>query len=142
VIRGGTVLFGEKDGRLVSIDLPSNDWTSANAWLRKHTALDAHVLADPGHAWRYGSSARVAAERDVFHEDVKDAALAMYDRDVALRVVERRAQTGDLTSMTAPDLRALANAHDLDYLVTDEVLDLPVVYQNAGFRVYALNPES
>ena len=139
--RGGAVLFGEKDGRVVTIDLPADDWTAAMSWLRDNTPSDAHVLADPGHAWRYGSSVRVGAERDVFHEDVKDAAIAMYDRDVAMRVVERRELTSGLSDKSVTELRALARDHELDFLVSDEPLDLPVVFENATFRVYALSPE-
>ena len=141
VARGGAVLFGEKDGRLVSIDLPSGDWMEAMTWLRSQR-VDIHVLADPEHAWRYESSMRVAAERDVFHEDVKDAALAMYDRDVALRVVERRALTSDFPSRPLAELRSLARAYGLDYLVSDERYDLPVMYENATFRIYRLGPEA
>ena len=59
-------------------------------WLARQPA-DVHVLADPGHAWKYGTSVRVAAERDVLLEEVKDSALAIYSRDVAVRVVERAA---------------------------------------------------
>lgn len=138
VARGLTVVVVEKDARLFTIDLPRDDWTAAMAWLRAQP-LDVHVLADPGHAWRYGSSVRVTAERDLFHEDVKDAALAMYDRDVAARVVERRALTGDLASKSAAELVTLARAHDLDYLVTDQRYDLPLAYENATFRIYALS---
>jgi hypothetical protein len=138
--RGGAVLFGEKDGRLITIDLPPNDWTGAMTWLRQQP-VDAHVLADPGHAWRYGSSVRVAAERDVFHEDVKDAALAMYDRDVAARVVERRGLTQAFPDASPETLRALGHAFDLDYLVTERHLDMPVAYENATFRIYSLRRE-
>ncbi|MEX2273251.1 MAG: hypothetical protein WD690_17400 [Vicinamibacterales bacterium] len=137
LVRGGVVLFGEKDGRLVSIDLPADDWTDAMGWLR-HQPVDVHVLADPGQAFRYGSSVRVGAERDVFHEDVKDAALAMYDRAIAVRVVERRALTHDFGSKPLAELLSLARSFDLDYLVTEERLDLPVAYQNDTFRIYVL----
>jgi len=137
VARGATIVFVEKDARLVTIDLPRTDWTEAMAWLRAQP-VDVHVLADPGHAWRYESSVRVAAERDVFHEDVKDAALAMYDRGVAMRVVERRALTSDFAAKSVPELLGLARAFDLDYLVTDQRLDLPIAYENATFRVYRL----
>ena len=136
--RGGAVLFGDKEGRLVAIDLPSGDWMDAMAWLRSRPDR-AHVLADPEHAWRYESSVRVAAERDVFHEDVKDAAIAMYDRDVALRVVERRALTSDFPLRPVAELQSLARTYGLDYLVSDERYDLPVVYENATFRIYALS---
>ena len=138
--RGLTVIVVEKDTQLVTIDMPQDDWTDAMAWLRAQP-VDVHVLADPGHAWRYGSSVRVVAERDLFHEDVKDAALAMYDRDVAVRVVERRALTNDFASKSAAELMTLGRAHDLDYLVTDQRYDLPLAYENATFRIYALSAE-
>lgn len=135
--RGATIVLVEKDSRLVTIDLPRTDWTEAMAWLRAQP-VGVHVLADPGHAWRYESSVRVAAERDVFHEDVKDAALAMYDRDVAMRVVERRTLTSDFASKPVAELVSLARTFELDYLVTDQRLDLPLVYENATFRIYRL----
>lgn len=137
VVRGASVVIGEKDGRLMSVDLPAGDWTNAMLWLRAQPA-GVHVLADPDHAWMYGSSVRVAAERDVFHEDIKDAALAMYDRDVAMRVVERRALAGGLGDKGVDELRALAARYQLDYLVSDQQLSLPVAYENATFRIYRL----
>ena len=69
-------------------------------WIRAQP-IDAHVLADPGHAWKYGTSVRVAAERDVFLEEVKDSAVAIYSRDVAIRVPERMRAVGDFDQMTA-----------------------------------------
>ena len=137
VARGMAVVLVEKDGRLASINLPRDDWDDTMRWLRTQP-VDVHVLADPGHAWKYDAAVRVAAERDNFHEDVKDAALAMYDRDVAMRVVERRALTDGFETKTASELVALARAYDLDYLVTDQHYDLPLAYANATFRVYQL----
>ena len=135
--RGLTVVIAEAEGRLLQVNLPANEWHDAMRWLRAQRT-DAHVLADPGHAWRYDSSVRVAAERDVFHEDVKDAALAMYDRDVAVRVVERRALTNDFASKSVAELLTLAQAWDLDFVVTDQRLELPLAYENLRFRVYEL----
>jgi hypothetical protein len=112
-------------------------WVDAMRWLRQQP-LGAHVLADPGHAWKYGTSVRVSAERDVLLEEVKDAALAMYSRDVAVRVVERTRAIGDFNSLTADRARALARTYDLDYLVTTSELPLPQAYRNAEFRIYAL----
>jgi hypothetical protein len=76
----------------------------------------------------------------VLLEDVKDSAIAMYNRDLALRVVERRAALGDFTTLTAAGARTLAARYDLTYLVTESTLDLPEVYRNAQFRIYALKP--
>ena len=86
-------------------------------WL-KQQPLDTHVLADPGHAWKYGTSVRVAAERDVFLEETKDSALAIYSRDVAMRVTERSRAIGDFATLSAERGLELARRYDLDYLVT------------------------
>src|ERR1041384_4944104 len=107
--------------------------------------IDIHVLADPGHAFKYGVSVRVAAGRDVLLEDDKDAAVAMYSRAIAQRVVDRRRALADFPALTAARARALAAQYDLDYLVPETTLPLPEVYRNAQFRIYALKrggPES
>ena len=106
-------------------------------WLRAQP-LGVHVLADPGHAWRYGSSVRIAAARDVFLEEVKDAAVGMYSRDVAMRVLTRTRAIDDFTALTPSRARALAREYDIDYLVTEATLDLPVAYANEKFRIYRL----
>jgi hypothetical protein len=98
------------------------------------------VLADPGHAWKYGASVRVSAGRDVLLEDVKDSAIAIYSRDVAMRYLERTAAIGDFGQLNPQTARALAAKYDLDYLVAESDLDLPVVYRNSQFRIYALGP--
>ena len=106
-------------------------------WL-SHRPVTAHVLADPGHAWKYGTSVRVSAARDVFLEEVKDSAIAIYSRDVALRVVERTTAIGDFPALTADRVRELATRYSLDYLVTEASLSLPVAYKNQRFSIYSL----
>jgi hypothetical protein len=106
-------------------------------WIAR-TPPDTHVLADPGHAWKYGSSVRVTGERDVYLEEVKDLALALYSRDVALEALRRIADVRDFDAFTPGQLRTLAARYDLDYLVVDRDVELPVVYRNQQFRVYAL----
>lgn len=136
--RGAWVTFVEHPGRLVAqIGLPRDDWQDAMAWLSR-TPPGTHVFADPSHAWRHGTSVRVSAGRDVLLEEVKDTAMAMYSRRVALRVAERIGAIGDFGSITPDAVRALAARFDLDYLVTDRALDLPAVYRNARFIVYRL----
>jgi len=124
---------------LFQVSVPPSEWTDAMTWIARQP-LDAHVLADPGHAFKYGVSVRVAAGHDVLLEDDKDAAIAMYSRAIARRVVERRRALADFPSLTAPGARALAERYDLHYLVTEAVLPLPEVYRNAQFRIYALKP--
>jgi hypothetical protein len=109
------------------------------AWLRRQP-LGTHVLADPSHAWRQATSVRVAAGRDVYLEEVKDTAMAMYSRRVAMRVAERIGALGDFGALTPASARALAARFDLDVLVTEATLDLPVAYRNTRFSIYRLRP--
>jgi hypothetical protein len=106
-------------------------------WISK-TPADTHVLADPGHAWKYGSSVRAAGERDVYLEEVKDLALALYSRDVAVEALRRISDARGFDSLTPEQLRALAARYDLDVLVSDRDVALPVVYRNGQFHVYSL----
>jgi hypothetical protein len=140
VSRGAYIMLVERPDRaLFSMHLAESPWEDAMRWLSRQ-AIGTHVLADPGHSWKYGTSVRVSATRDVFLEDVKDSAIAIYSRDVAQRVVERAAAIADFTAMTADRARELAMKYDLNYLVTEGRLDLPVAYENSQFRIYALKP--
>jgi hypothetical protein len=137
--RGTYILRFERVVRpLVALSLPDTPWEQAMAWIRTQPA-NAHVLADPGHAWRYGTSVRVSGQRDVFLEEVKDAAIAIYSHDVAARVVERSAALGDFSTLTAERARALASEYHLDFLVTEATLPLPLAYSNRQFHVYRLS---
>lgn len=138
--RGFYVLRVERDRALVDLDLPDTAWQQVGDWASTHTAIDALFLADPGHAWKYGVSFRVAADRDVFVESVKDTAVATYSRAIAAEVGTRLRAIDDFATLTADGAVRLADRHDLDYLVIDRPLDLPLVYENAQFRVYALDP--
>jgi hypothetical protein len=124
---------------LFQLALPESPWLDAMRWIAQQP-LDAFVLADPGHAFKYGASVRVAAERDVLLEDDKDSSMALYSRDIAVRVVERRKALDGFESLTVDRVRALASRYGLTLLVTDTALDLPEVYRNARFRIYALKP--
>ena len=136
--RGAWVLWAEHPGRLAAqITLPRDDWQDAMSWLSR-TPINAHILADPGHAWRYGTSVRVAAGRDVYLEEVKDTAMSMYSRRVATRVAGRIGALGDFGALTPDRARALAEQFALDYLVIDRALDLPLAYRNARFSIYRL----
>lgn len=136
--RGAYVMLVERPERaLFAVRLDASPWHDAMAWVRRQP-LDTHVLADPGHAWKYGTSVRVSAGRDVFLEDVKDSAIAIYSRDVAVRYLERASAIGDFGALTPGRARDLAAAYDIDYLVSEAEIDLPVAYRNDRFRVYAL----
>jgi hypothetical protein len=136
--RGVFVWRAEHAGNpLVRIALPQDNWTDAMAWISRAPA-DRHVLADPGHAWKYGSSVRVAGEHDVYLEEVKDLALALYSRDVAIEALQRIRDSHGFDGLTPHQLRSLAERYDLDYLVVDRDVDLPLAYRNAQFRIYEL----
>ena len=141
-VRGAYVMLVERAERpLFAVTTGDNDWEDAMRWLARQP-LDVHVLADPGHAWKFATSVRVAAGRDVFLEEVKDSALAIYSREVAARVVERTRAIGDFAALDAARVQALARQYDLDYLVSEAELPLPVVYRNNRFRVYSISARS
>jgi hypothetical protein len=138
--RGAWVTWVEHPGRpVLQADIPNDDWQDAMNWLR-HQAPSTHVLAHPSHAWLYPTSVRVAAGRDVYLEEMKDAAMAMYSRRVAMRVAERSLAIGDFDALTPASARALAVRFGLDVLVTEHTLDLPLAYRNARFSIYRLRP--
>jgi hypothetical protein len=138
--RGLYVLLVEHPGRpLVERNLHADSWTDAMNWIRT-TPMGTHVIADPGHAWRFGTSVRVSGERDVYLEEVKDAAVALYSRDVAVRVVERTAAIGDFSALTSAGVQDLARRYELDLFVSERSFDLPVAYENERFTVYRLQP--
>ena len=122
---------------IVRVGFPPDNWTDVMTWIAQ-TPANTHVLADSGHAWKYGSSVRVVGERDVYVEEVKDLALALYSRTVATEAMRRLEDIRDFDSFTPDQLRALAARYDLDYLVVERDVDLPMVYRNEQFRVYSL----
>jgi hypothetical protein len=136
--RGLYVGFVEHPERpILAISTPFSPWEDAMHWVARQPS-DRHVFADPGHGWKYGTSERVTGKHDVLLEEVKDSAIAIYSRAVAARVVERTNAIGDFTTMTADRALALAREYDLDVLVTEADLPLPVLYRNAQFRIYRL----
>jgi hypothetical protein len=138
VARGAYILQVERAERsLFAFAIPPSPWKDAMDWLAR-APQDAHVLADPGHAWKYGTSVRVAAGRDVFHEEVKDTAVAIYSRDVAVRVTQRSRALGAFDQLTSNWARQLATEYELDYLVTTAALSLPIAHKAAPFTIYRL----
>jgi hypothetical protein len=127
------------DRGLVSLDIPATEWVDVMQWLRAQPP-GWNILADPAHAWKYGLSVRVAAERDTVLEAIKDSALALYDRDIAMRVSERSEALRDFDDMSGADFRALAVKYDVHAVVlaNPRTVDLPVLYRNSGFTIYGL----
>jgi hypothetical protein len=139
--RGVYQLTAGDGGRdLVRLDYPTSSWMEAMRWLATQPP-DWHVLADPGHAWKYGVSARLAARKDTVLESGKDSALAMYDRGIAMRVAERTAALGAYPDMTTDQLRQLDARYDLDVAIVEAALarhPFPELFRNGQFVVYDL----
>jgi hypothetical protein len=136
--RGAYIMLVERPERaLFAVHTAESPWEDAMRWVARQPA-QVHVLADPGHAWKHGTSVRASGAHDVFLEEVKDSALAIYSREVASRVVERIGAVGDFGTLTADRAHDLARRYDLDYLVSEADLPLPVVYRNAQFRIYEI----
>lgn len=137
--RGAYTLFVQHpERRLAAIGLPADEWNDALSWMKGNTAKDAWVLAAPGHAWQYGTSVRVGAHRDVYLEEAKDTAMAMYSREAAMTVLDRIRRTPDVDTLTADTARAFATETGVDLLVTERRIALPVLYANSRFKVYKL----
>ena len=125
------------DRPLAQIDLRNDDWGRVMGWASEQDRATAW-LADPSHAAQHGTSVRVAARRDVFVEAFKDAALGMYDRRMAFRTRDRVAAVGDFTALDEARARELAAQHDLDFLVTESELRLPLMFEAGRLRVYRI----
>lgn len=136
-IARGVYVVVEVDRPAVQLTIPDDDWGRVMAWARA-TDKRSGWLAHPLHAVHYGTSVRVAGERDVFVEAVKDTALGMYDRRIAVRTDERLRAVPDFENLTAGAARALAAHYELDYLVTEGTPDLPLAFESGALRVYRL----
>jgi hypothetical protein len=142
VSRGVYIMQIEQAGRsIIQVRVPEDQWTDVMRWLRS-TPPQTHVLADPNHAFRYGTSERVLGERDVLLEGSKDTALAIYSRAAAERVIERIQAVGDFDALQPETIRALAAKYNLDYMITERRMTLPRVYENGRFTVYVLKDSS
>lgn len=139
IARGTYAGFYEFPGRpLFGIDIENSDWREAMAWART-TEVGSGWLADPMHAAKYGSSLRAAGWRDVLLERMKDHAMAIYDRRAAMRVAERERALSALRWDSPAGARALAKRYDLDYLIIDRAIDLPLVHRSGSLFIYSLH---
>jgi hypothetical protein len=125
------------DRPVAQVRVADNDWGRVMAWART-TPADTGWLADPMHAVKYGTSVRVAGERDVLVEAVKDVAIGMYARDIAIRTRDRIAAAGNFDAMTSEHARSLAARYGLDYVVTEHTLALPMAFESGPLHVYRL----
>jgi len=125
------------DRPVAEVYVRNDDWGRAMAWART-TDVESAWLADPGHAAQYGTSVRLAGYRDVLVEPLKDGALGMYDRSVAMRTKERLEAIGHFGAMTPHHARSLAARYGLHYLITEQPLDLPVAFSSGRLSVYSI----
>ena len=130
-------VLAELDRRPFQVDIADDDWGRAMEWMR-NTPKGSGILADPMHAVAYGTSVRVAGERDVFVEGVKDAAIGMYDRAVAMRTAERLRALPNFAGLDPDAARELGSRYGLDYMVTPAKIDLPLAFESGKLRVYQL----
>jgi hypothetical protein len=137
--RGAYLAFFQGGRQLVTLSLPRSRWIDAMEWL-KNQPSDLYVLADPGHAWKYGVSVRLAAEKDTLVEAGKDTALAIYDRNIAMKVADRLSAVSDFDRLTPASARALRTRYGLDVMIVEATrpLDLPELYRNPEFVIYDL----
>lgn len=141
--RGVYVGFVETPDRpTLAFDLGDSDWDTALRWIRASTSADAFVLADPGHAWKpgMGTAVRIGAARDVFLEETKDVAMAMYSREAAHRVAARIEAAQGIDTMSEAALQALATREGLTHFVTPRTLNLPLLHRAGTVAVYRLTP--
>src|SRR4029453_9516413 len=129
----------EHHNPLVAVWPQETDWRRLGRWIAATTPRDAHFLVDPEHVYRYGSSFRVVAHRDVLVEAGKDRAMAIYPRTPVLRGEERLQAAGDVSVLDEGRIAALARQYDLDYLVTERELDFRMVHQEGALRLYRLD---
>ncbi len=136
-IARGAYVVAHAERPLVQATIPADDWGRTMAWARA-SERGSGWLADPMHAVVYGTSIRVAGERDVYVEAVKDAALGIYDREIALRTQSRIAELRDFSELPAERAREIGSRNGLDYLVTESRLNLPLAFESGPLRVYRL----
>ncbi len=138
-VRGAYIMLVEfPERRIAQMDLSDDDWGRAMRWARSSSDPQSGWLAAPDHAVKYGTSVRVAAHRDVLVEPVKDEAVGMYERAIAMRTRARVAALGDFDSLTVDRAHSLAAQYGLDYLITEAELPLPVAFQSGALRIYRL----
>ena len=138
IMRGVYTMFVQfPDRRIFAVDVQHQDWRDAMTFVRT-TDRRSTWLADPIHAAKYGASLRASGQRDVFLEALKDRAIAMYDRDVAMQVADRLRALQDVPWDTPAGARELARRYGLDYLVIDRQLALPLAHQSGTLFIYRL----
>jgi len=136
--RGGYVMLVERAGQpIVQPYLAANDWHDVMQWASRQP-VGTHFLAEPDHASRYGTSVRAASGRDVYLEIIGDTGIAIYSEEIATRLSTRLRDLGDFASLDAARVLKLADRYALDFLITEQALDLPETRRTGRFHIYDL----
>ena len=136
--RGGYRVLVEDGGKpMFQYQLAETNWNEVMRWASAQP-VGTHFLAHPDHALRYGTSVRAASGRDVYLELTKDTGIAIYSSDIAHRIARRVSDLGDFERLDAERARGLAARYAIDFLITEQPLDLPVATATGQFTVYAL----
>ena len=118
-------------GRCSRSDCPTSDWGRAMAWARQSSPA-SHWLADPGHAFALRHQPQGGRRAGRLRRGIKDQAIGMYDRAVAMRTRDRVAAIGDFHALTpARRARARARPTTSTSCVSEETLDLPIAFSRA-----------
>jgi hypothetical protein len=62
----------------------------------------------------------------------------MYDRSVAIRTRDRMRAIPDFNQLSVERARQLASQFELDYMVTEHDMALPLAFEAGAIRVYRL----
>ena len=136
--RGGYVMLVERAGQpIVQPHLAASDWHDVMQWASRQP-VGTHFLAEPDHASRYGTSVRAASGRDVYREIIGDTGIAIYSEEIATRLSTRLNDLGDFASLDAARALRLAERYALDFLITEEAVDLPETRRTGRFHIYDL----
>ena len=124
-VRGLYVLRVETGGRSSQSTLPPDDWTDAMTLARARSRRPWHVLADPGHAWKYGvERPRRGAQGHVARERQGHGAGDVRSGRGDARRANEPPRSRDFDAFTTGDVRALGARFGLDVLVVDAQPDL------------------
>ncbi len=140
---------------------PKTAWEDAQLWARDHTPLDALFITPPQLWWLYQSDWRVFSERSTVatwselleapfdpnyldtwtprFEALAPGALAQFQGNV---FDNQRITALAFYRLSTADFTQLGRRFGASYLVVEKphTYDLPLVYENQGFRIYALAP--
>ena len=138
-IRGTYIMLVEfPERRIAQVSITDDDWGRVMAWARASDP-GSGWLADPVARVRYGTSVRVAGHRDVFVEAIKDGAVGMYERAIALRTRDRVRELGTFDDAHARSARDPWR-RNTGWTISSRNRRwiLPLVFNSGKIRIYRL----